>query len=220
MSLNTTALKQKWNEAKENSLKYINDPNAFKLEKREENIKISTVEHTNGSIVRGDAIIKNCTVEEFLAVISSLDLKQRQNYDQKVKNLSEVDKFSDNDGNFSIRYQLIKSPSMMVSERDFLYIEHTITLEGNVTLFVATSVDDVYGNNDKVPKTSGAVRGTNYFTSFELKQEGNDLVIKYVAQANPNGWIPTSIANSVVLDRPMAIARIAKLLGKTVETVQ
>ena len=97
----------------------------------------------------------------------------------------------------------------MVSDRDFLYVEHHFR-EGNSVILVTTSVDGSF----PCDKSTG-VRGTNIFTFFKLSElENGDLHAVFSGLACPNGLIPTAISNSVVYERPLILSAAANVLGK------
>ena len=104
---------------------------------------------------------------------------------------------------------------MMVSERDFLYVEHHKT-EGNITTYLTTSIDGLYPEDKCTPV---GVRATNIFSYFKMIEEGDDLHVVFLGQANPNGWIPTAVANQVVYERPLGVVNAAKHIGKSTKGV-
>ena len=103
----------------------------------------------------------------------------------------------------------------MVSERDFLYVEHH-KVEGNTTTYLTTSIDDLYPA-DKCPVVG--VRATNIFSYFKMVEEGGNLHVVFLGQANPNGWIPLAVSNQVVYERPLTLVAAGKYIGKTVKGV-
>jgi len=107
---------------------------------------------------------------------------------------------------------------MMVSARDFLYVEHQCQ-EGKTFYLLTTSIeDDWYKPTQALPSAGSTVRGTNVFTYFALTELDNgDLSATFLAQANPNGWIPTAVANQVVYDRPLIVPSSAKIIGKSLK---
>ncbi|KAG2387953.1 hypothetical protein C9374_000803 [Naegleria lovaniensis] len=211
--MNKQEIKQKWEKALALTKTYTTDK--FKFYGNNEKVTISSAEASEGTVVKGEIIVENCKAREYMNVVCSTDMPTRLKLDPKTKAFSELETFEDEDGRWSIRYYLVASPSMMVSDRDFLYCEREFQ-EGNKLVLLTTSVDGSY----TCDKASG-VRGTNIFTLYELVElENGDLKVTFMGQANPNGWIPTAVSNQVVYERPLVISAAAKILNKNTKSVQ
>ncbi|EFC41274.1 hypothetical protein NAEGRDRAFT_80794 [Naegleria gruberi] len=196
---------------------YEKSTDLFKPYKVVDQVTISVASANEGSVIRGETLISQCTVDEIVPLLTTADTKTRQIFDENTKSITEVGKFSTEEGNWSVRHYVVTSPSMMVSERDFLYVERYFDVKPEVsdakktTILLTTSIDEALD----IKPAKGHVRGTNIFTYLKFTELNNgDLRATFIAQAAPNGYIPTAIANSVVYVRPLLLSLSAKQLGK------
>ncbi|KAL9655562.1 hypothetical protein ABK040_002229 [Willaertia magna] len=216
-----------WEQAKEKAFDYYAKEDQFTFYEEKENIKISYLTHKEGNIVRGDGLVKQCTAKEFMEILNTKDLKTLDTKCKAFKILEEW-KEEQEEAHWSIRYMIMASPSMMVSDRSFLYISKEFKQidekeEGNnnnVLYLITTSIEGNKEEEEQVTPmdlNNKTVRGTNIFQFHRLEElkDGN-LKVCFMGQANPNGYIPTMVSNAVIYDRPLAVVRIAKKIGKEV----
>ena len=143
------------------------------------------------------------------------DFQTRQKFDNKTKTLKVLEDFTHQNEKFSVRHYVTLSPTVIISERDFLYVEHCQVSE-NSTIYLTTSVDGIFPS-DKCQAVG--VRATNVFNYLKMIQAGDDLRVVFIGQYLPGGWIPTAVANQAVYERPLGVVNAAKCIGKSTRGV-
>jgi hypothetical protein len=195
---------------------YVEDT-GFKLEQIQDNVKLMSrdADDPSGPIfVRGSATIENCTIKEWIECVGTVDKDYRKQWDPLVYDLKLVEHIRDD---WKVFYIHFKSNVYLVSDRDFVYARNVFYSEDGKSCFlVSVSVE-----HEKCPPVSGIVRGGCVLAGWYLeeihdeKSGKTDLYVVYLAQTDFAGWIPASVARSNLIDQPMNITRVAKLLNKT-----
>ena len=102
-----------------------------------------------------------------------------------------------------------KSPSMVVSNRDFV-MARAVKKEGNVILSNHVSVPYPDHGEQK-----GYVRGEIDVSGYVIEPLDNGKCsCTYVVQLDPKGWVPTVVVNTVASKQPMVLAKLRDHLQK------
>ncbi|KAH3761609.1 START domain [Pelomyxa schiedti] len=154
--------------------------------------------------VRGEAVFPGTSA---LAIIKALaDAPKRPQYDDMCISGVVIRKLRDDDqGNkLTLGHACFKSPSMMVSARDFVFLSiSTFDAASNSGIVVSQSVD-----LPEIPEKKPYVRGDLMISGYIIEPEpSGGMHINYFAQLDPKGWIPTAVVNSVAKDQPMLLAK-------------
>ncbi|EFC37941.1 predicted protein [Naegleria gruberi] len=172
------------------------------------------------TIIRGDVIVEGMDDAKQLLDYFSTDDLEKTNHVQKGSIRSNtLEEWKDESGDlWKIRYTCYTAGVPFVADRDLLCVEKFFTKE-NVLNHVSTSVDDLYETPKDFSFQKGAVRSTNIFAwrKFEKLSE-KTFHVSFTNQASANGWIPASVVNSAVYSSPLAVVKIAELLGFKVRT--
>lgn len=104
-----------------------------------------------------------------------------------------------------------KSPSMMVTNRDFALARAVKRCDDGIILSNHISVE-----TDEIPPESGFVRGEVAESGYWIKEneDGKNSLVAYVVQIDPKGWIPTPIVNLVAKKQPMVLGRMRDHMAK------
>jgi hypothetical protein len=160
-------------------------------------------------IIKGSGVLKNITARQFADVIINDNLADRRKWDTTLNSFKTIKTL---DNTRSILYAQFNSPSITVSNRDFVFIREE-RIQDNVIDIVSTSIKDGY------PAQKGVVRGWIKVSWWRMKPVNEtDLEVTRMDVIDLNGWIPTAIVNRSTQEKPLTIATIAKILGKTLVT--
>jgi hypothetical protein len=167
-------------------------------------------------LIRGEAIIRDCSPEEFFQFVDSPDVEIQRKFDPKLLEIQTAKTFNPNDSNdVMIVRASFQSPSVIVSNRDFVFVRDARRSEdGNKICNLSSSVRDTV----EWPHIKGFIRGFIHFSYWELErihcQTPNDLKVTYINCIELKGLIPQFILNLLSNDQPLVITQIAKLLDK------
>uniref|UniRef100_A0A7S4MT69 START domain-containing protein n=1 Tax=Vannella robusta TaxID=1487602 RepID=A0A7S4MT69_9EUKA len=176
---------------------YLND-------KKDVKIHLRHVEDSAVVMLRGVTTIPK-TPEEILKCTE--DLESRKAWDELFIEGSVVKEL---DENHQVIHFKFKSPSMMVTNRDFVMARAVKRCDDGTILSNHVSVVD-----DDAPDAKGFVRGDVFASGYWLKPNGDGTsTAAYVVQIDPKGWIPTAIVNVVAKKQPLVLAKMREYLAK------
>jgi hypothetical protein len=160
-------------------------------------------------IVRGEAILENCTTTRFCEIIDTFDIQIRSQFDPLCESVTLLKKYNED-----IQQQVIRvafnAPTFVVSKRDFIYVRETI-VNGNETLIVCTSPSNE--DDESFRSVNGYVRGTLKTTVWQfIENDDGSLYVCYLNHADYAGYVPNFLINIAVLDQPLVVERVANLL--------
>lgn len=167
-------------------------------------------------LIKGEAIIRDCSPEEFFQFVDSPDVEIQRKFDPKLIDIQLAKNFNSTDSNdIMIVRASFQSPSVIVSNRDFVFVRDARrSKDGNKICNLSSSVRDTV----EWPHIKGFIRGFIHFSYWELErihcQTSNDLKVTYINCIELKGLIPQFILNLLSNDQPLVIAQIAKLLDK------
>eukprot|EP00339_Tiarina_fusa_P015843 CAMPEP_0117023768 /NCGR_PEP_ID=MMETSP0472-20121206/17710_1 /TAXON_ID=693140 ORGANISM="Tiarina fusus, Strain LIS" /NCGR_SAMPLE_ID=MMETSP0472 /ASSEMBLY_ACC=CAM_ASM_000603 /LENGTH=205 /DNA_ID=CAMNT_0004729991 /DNA_START=70 /DNA_END=687 /DNA_ORIENTATION=- len=176
----------------------------FVNEKKEVKIHLRHVEESAVVMLRGVTTIP-CTPDDILKCTE--DLESRKSWDELFIEGNVVRELDDA---HQIIHFKFKSPSMMVTNRDFVMARAVKRNDDGVILsnHVSVVVDDC-------PDAKGFVRGDVFASGYWIKPNGDGTsTVAYVVQIDPKGWIPTAIVNVVAKKQPLVLAKMRDFLAK------
>jgi len=141
----------------------------------------------------------NATADEVLKCTEDLDARAK--WDELFIKGSVI---QDIDETHQVIHFQFKSPSMMVTNRDFVMARAVRRLEDGTILSNHRSVVHPDCGDCK-----GFVRGDVFESGYYIKPNGNGgCTVVYVVQIDPKGWIPTAIVNMVAKKQPLVLAKM------------
>eukprot|EP00759_Apiculatamorpha_spiralis_P016810 PhF_6_TR23050/c0_g1_i1/m.32509 len=145
------------------------------------------------------------SAEKFLSTFATTDISVRAKFDDMVEEFKVLDKASTDDS-LIVLYHRSKSPSMMISGRDFLLLRGIVT-EGGVTKLFSHSIN----YKDNFPG-KGAVRGFIRNMCRIVPKGDNQCYVETVSLMDPKGMIPTAIINKQKAGSGNRLQRVRDLL--------
>ena len=141
------------------------------------------------------------------------NLEKRPKWDTMLAKMEIVEDLGTKDGvSHSIGYALYKSPSMFVSNRDFVYVDEEATEADGSFYFTTKSV-----THPKAPETKGNVRGNIEIAGYYLKPtnaEQTEWDCTYITVLDLCGSIPSAIVRSVNKDQPSHLGLLRDEIAK------
>eukprot|EP00727_Mastigamoeba_balamuthi_P000824 m51a1_g10739 hypothetical protein (199) ;mRNA; f:314570-315765 len=157
-------------------------------------------------VMRGEGVVAR-PVDEVLALCSAPE--RRLEWDTLAATCTALHR--DDDGTVLLRYTT-KAP-MLVSPREFLLEMRTTKEADGTAILVAHSV-----TREGVEPLKKHVLGNMQTTGFVLQPlPDNKTRVIYTVQADPAGWLPSSLVNKVSLDQPLGILGLRKVLTGSID---
>jgi len=129
-----------------------------------------------------------------------------KHYDDKFKK-GEVIK--DIDPNHQILHAVYSSGSILVSDRDFVFLESRIERSGNIYIL------DQSIELKEVPEVYGVTRGHLHYVGWVVKHiDDNNCELTYLGLVDPKGWVPHAIITSVGGDEIMIVVNVKNYVSK------
>jgi len=173
--------------------------------KKDVKIHLRQVEDSAVVMLRGVATIPG-SPEDILKCTE--DLESRKQWDELFISGSVVKQIDDNHQLIHFKF---KSPSMVVTNRDFLMARAVRKCDDGVILSNHVSVV----SDEDCPDCKGFVRGEVFASGYWIKpNDDNTSTVAYVVQIDPKGWIPTAIVNIVAKKQPLVLAKMRDYLSK------
>eukprot|EP00755_Sulcionema_specki_P029756 Sspe_Gene.92838::Locus_65602_Transcript_1_1_Confidence_1.000_Length_1037::g.92838::m.92838 len=174
-------------------------------------LRIHTKEAPGSSIQLLLGVLQmDATVEEFQAC---LKFECRKEWDELFLEGRDIKVYHPKDFHgveVFHRYMAFRSPTILVSHRDFeVLVSERVLDDGR---FVCKAVSITPG---VVPTPRGFVRGevlTSGFIAVPIK--GGGIEVTYIAQMDPKGWIPPQVVNLIAARQSVGIQQLRKYLKK------
>jgi len=109
--MNQEAIAKKWQDTLKLAQSYEKSKEKFTAYKTLEQTDISYLDASEGTIIRGEAVIASCKASELIQVLITTDMSTRVKFDPKTKSIVELEKYTDDNGAWSIRHYVVVSPS-------------------------------------------------------------------------------------------------------------
>eukprot|EP01105_Mastigella_eilhardi_P015881 TRINITY_DN3635_c0_g1_i1.p1 TRINITY_DN3635_c0_g1~~TRINITY_DN3635_c0_g1_i1.p1 ORF type:complete len:127 (+),score=45.11 TRINITY_DN3635_c0_g1_i1:356-736(+) len=108
----------------------------------------------------------------------------------------------------AVTHMKFSAGSIFVSHRDFVsFVGRSDKSEDSMSV-VCKSV--AY----PVPEEKGFVRGELQTSCFIFKKEDRGVLVNYIAQVDPKGWVPTAVVNAVAKTQPLILISLKKLYNE------
>ena len=154
-------------------------------------------------MLRGKTTI-NATIDTVLKTTE--DYETRKTWDELFNSGEVLQQIDENHQIITFRF---KSPSMVVTNRDFV-MSRGIKKNDDGTV-LSNHVSVVFPNH---PEQKGYVRGEVDVSGYYFEPQGDKCVVTYVVQIDPKGWIPSVVVNSVASKQPLILAKLRDFLEK------
>jgi hypothetical protein len=190
------------------------------------------VEESMGlSPVRGDVFFP-VPAKQFYEQLCRI-MTQRNQWDDDCLQCVVVERLS---ASLSVLYTVMRTPSPMLSDRDYLYLRYTGCQEiDGQPVYVVISCSVHRGD---CPAVKGLVRGDIHFEGYYVQRgsggigggnggrgtatamrrssgaSGEDLgcTVTYLASSDLKGWLPSFVANQVATSQAAVLAAVAESL--------
>jgi len=129
-----------------------------------------------------------------------------KNYDDKFKK-GEVIK--DIDYYHQILHATYSSGSILVSDRDFVFLESRIETSGKIYIL------DQSIEVKEVSEVKGVARGILHYVGWVVKHiDDTNCELTYLGLVDPKGWIPHAIVKSVSSEEIMIVLNVKNYVAK------
>lgn len=151
--------------------------------------------------------------ESILSVFS--DVARRVEWDAMLNRMEIVEEIGETTDKYKccVVYALYNSPSMFVSNRDFVFLVECFEDDDGTLNVSSKSV-----THEKCPEVQGVVRGTIVSAGYCIKPanpEKTEWDCSYVTTLDLGGALPYAIVRLVNRDQPMHLAVLRDVIAKS-----
>lgn len=207
-----TEYEHKWEQAVDTVFSLVDADGWKKEQSKDSNLEIFIRHDKNSSFAQVKSVTTVHTtlsaVEENFKTVKTVDSNTPKDQREGAIERRLIDKAGDGADAAGFFYIVVESSSRLVSPREFLCFQKIAHRDGKIAL-VRTSIENE--NIHKVGK--GYVRGNMIFQGFVAEQEGDNVKITFVVQADPCGSVPAMVYNAVATGQGYNLLSMRKALG-------
>ena len=208
-----TEYDQKWQEAVNTVFSVVNDDGWKKEHSKEKDLEIFIRHDKSSSFAQVKSVTTVHTtlqaVEENFKTVNTVDENTPKDQREGAIERRLLDKAGDGADGAGFFYIVVESSSRLVSPREFLCYQKIAHKDGKIAL-VRTSIE-----NEALHKVGkGYVRGKMIFQGFVAEQDGDNVKLTFVVQADPCGSVPAMVYNAVATGQGYNLLSMKKALEK------